>query len=75
MIEVASHSLFGKHNYAKEQTLLLGMAKELDLAVALVSPLSVEIPLPSQYLPAHWKRVKIKEHLTRARELLERIGV
>lgn len=73
MIEVAAHSMFGKHSYPKEQAIIMQLTKEVDVTTALISPLTVEIPLPLQHLPADWRRNKIKEHMIKAQNLLKEL--
>lgn len=73
MIEVAPHSLFGKHNYAKEQILIMEAMKSIDQSVMLISPLTEIVPVPLQYLPADWRRTKIKSKLENARKLLNEL--
>jgi hypothetical protein len=75
VIEISPRSLFGRHSYVGEQRLILALTKEIDETVALVSPHTVVMPLPLQRLPAEYRRGKIKEHLTRAKAILETMGV
>lgn len=75
MIEVSPKPLFGKHSYGGEQRLIVGVVKEIDLTVALVSPMTAAIPFPLQKLPAEFRRRKIKEHLTKAKMILNELGV
>jgi hypothetical protein len=74
-VEVAPHSMFGQHSYAKEQMIILQLTKEVDVTTALISPLTVEMPIPLQHLPANWRREKIKQHLGRAKVLLTELGL
>jgi len=74
-IEVSPNSLFGKHPYGKEQSLIRDAVTEIERSIIFVSPRSAALPIPLQRLPADLKRRKIKEHLTIARQKLEELGV
>jgi hypothetical protein len=69
-LEVSPKSLFGRYPYPHEQSLIRNFTKEVDESVIFVSPSTVAVPIPLQHLPADFRRRKIKEHLTRAREIL-----
>jgi hypothetical protein len=73
VVEIPAHSIFGKHSYPKEQAIILQITKEVDVTTALVSPLTVEVPIPFQLAPVDWRRSKIKEHLGKARALLQEL--
>jgi hypothetical protein len=75
VLEVAPRSLFGRHSYPTEQRLMLALNKQIDYTVALVSPMSIGVPLPLQRLPADFRRKKIREHLVKAQELIKEIGI
>ena len=74
-LEISPKSLFGRHPYHNEQSLIRDFTESVDKSVAFVSPLTILSPIPLQHLPADWKRRKIHEHLEKARQSLEELGV
>jgi hypothetical protein len=74
-LEVSPKSLFGRFPYPHEQTLIRDFTKEVDESVMFVSPETVAIPIPLQRLPPDFKRRKIKEHLEKAKAILDSMGI
>lgn len=74
-LEISPKSLFGRHPYPHEQTLIRQFTNEVDKSVIFVSPMTVAVPVPMEHLPADFRRRKIKEHLERARDTLVELGV
>jgi len=76
MMTVNPQSLFGKYPYLHEQRMIVNFTKEIDRTVVLVSPRTVGMLGISYYAESNeTKRKKIKEHLTRARDILSEMGV
>lgn len=69
-LEVSPKSLFGRHSYPHEQNLIRQFTQEIDESVLFVSPRTVMSPIPLEHLPVDFRRRKIKQHLERAREIL-----
>lgn len=74
-LEISPKSLFGRHPYPYEQRLIRDFITEVDKSVVFVSPLSVGVPFPLEKLPPDFRRNKIKEHLSKSREILGELGV
>jgi hypothetical protein len=75
ILEVSPRSLFGKFPYPHEQSLIRQFTKEVDESVMFVSPMTVAVPIPLQHLPPDFRRKKIHEHLSKAKEILENMGL
>lgn len=72
-LEVSPKSLFGRHPYHHEQKLIREFTTEIDSSVAFVSPRTILSPIPLQHLPVDFRRKKIKEHLEKARSILNNL--
>jgi hypothetical protein len=79
MVEINAKSLFGKHTYANEQLHIYNFANNVGQAIAYVEPLSsptsMEFVLINKVIPREKKVSKIREKLTKARDILIGIGV
>jgi len=75
VVEISPHSMFGRHSYLKEQQLILSLTREIDSTIAFISPRTELMPIPFQRLPPEFKRRKIREHLAKAQQVLNELGV
>jgi hypothetical protein len=73
VLEIAPHSLFGKHSYPTEQALIMKSLMEIEDAIVLVKPMAVGMPFPLERLPFEMRRKKVSEHLSRAKKLLDEL--
>lgn len=71
-----SKSLFGRHNYAFEQSLLRSVQNDTDKAMALIDPsiLRINIPIITAFPYEKRRDIAIKR-LNRSIQLLKEMGV
>lgn len=68
-------SLFGKESYVREQLHLESFAMSVDSAIAMVEPLAVAFPIPTERFHFSYRLRQVKKNLERARKSLEDVGL